>query len=143
MAKYTASPVFADSEDLDDVRVAEAGCGRGFAPEPLLELLIARILRLEHLERDRDLELGVDTLCRPTQSRPCRRSRRSGTCPACVLGTVRARAGRPGAGRVWRRARESGLGGAGGGEGRRPRRHAPISHENASRDILYSGRQVQ
>ena len=60
--------VFADREDLDDVGVAEPGGGRGLAAEALLELLVAGVLGLEDLERDRDLELGVERLVDPREA---------------------------------------------------------------------------
>jgi hypothetical protein len=54
-----------DRVDLDDVRVPEL-CGRGcFASEAFLERRVAGELGLQDLERDVNLELGVERFVYP------------------------------------------------------------------------------
>jgi hypothetical protein len=54
-----------DGEDADDVRVTELRGGGGLAPEAALEDVVARVLGLEDLDGDGDVELRIVALVDP------------------------------------------------------------------------------
>jgi hypothetical protein len=59
---------FADGKDVYDVGMPELGGRRCLPAESLLERLVTRVLGLQNLEGDRDLELGVERLVDPREA---------------------------------------------------------------------------